>query len=325
MVHRFNTIPNRSPFPFSLSTYLTIQLPFFFTVQLLNPSIRASIINGLLHPYDFTLPIPIDQNPNSPTDEDEDNADGTLSPTVSEIQARLESTHVQLTSSSPPKHDTHTPDKDMTPTTIHQLPDTSILFDRYMNGAGKLINVYDWYQSFKIVLESQRSEEEVKRRAEIEAQQKEKKSKSKGKTPGGRGSRRGKVKARGSPVKKGKGKEKARQQTDSSEEEEEEEKEEQMIDDEAYQQEIQARFIRSVHELDYLGFLKHTGRRKEHVFRTVFDVVDDEVEVEEVGGDHEDGFVSGDDDDDVDVDDGQEDDDIGEDGLGENGDEEDEE
>jgi origin recognition complex subunit 3 len=203
-----------------------------------------------------------------------------------------------------------------------------------MNGAGKLINVYDWYQSFKIVLESQRSEEEVKRRAEIEARQKKKKdknkSKSKGKTLGGRGSRRGKVKAGGSPVKKGKGKEKAHQQTDSSEEEEEEEKEEPMIDDEAYQQEIQARFIRSLQELDYLGFLKHTGRRKEHVFRTVYDVVDDEVEVEEVGGDHEDGFVSGDDDDvdvdDVDVDDGQENhNDSGEDGLGENGDEEDEE
>lgn len=34
---------------------------------------------------------------------------------------------------------------------------------------------------------------------------------------------------------------------------------------------VQARFLRAVQELDFLGFVKHTGRRAEHVQKTVFD------------------------------------------------------
>jgi origin recognition complex subunit 3 len=45
-------------------------------------------------------------------------------------------------------------------------------------------------------------------------------------------------------------------------------------DEEQWQMEQQARFLRAVHELDYLGFIKHTNRRAGHVMRTVYDVVD---------------------------------------------------
>lgn len=43
-------------------------------------------------------------------------------------------------------------------------------------------------------------------------------------------------------------------------------------DDEAWQREVQARFWRALHELDYLGFIQHTKRKAEHVVRTVLDV-----------------------------------------------------
>ncbi|XP_006455326.1 hypothetical protein AGABI2DRAFT_58460, partial [Agaricus bisporus var. bisporus H97] len=199
-----------------------------FPTELLNPSIRASIVNGLLHPYEFTIPIPINTM-NTIINEDEED-----------------------------EEDEHTTTTRMEKKSIHEFPDTSILFNRYMNGAGKLINVYDWYQSFKSVLEIQRKEEEEeeeeqsKRRVEEEVRGKKKgKAKKKPKT---------------SPTKKGKTKEKTQLEDNEHESTT-------IIDNnESYQQEIQARFIRSLHELDYLGFLKHTGRRKEHVVRTVFDV-----------------------------------------------------
>ncbi|EKM78495.1 hypothetical protein AGABI1DRAFT_9633, partial [Agaricus bisporus var. burnettii JB137-S8] len=198
-----------------------------FPTELLNPSIRASIVNGLLHPYEFTIPIPINTMNTIINEEDQD------------------------------EHTT-------TKKSIHELPDTSILFNRYMNGAGKLINVYDWYQSFKSVLEIQRKEQEEeeeeqsKRRVEEEVL----------------GTKKGKAKrkAKTSPTKKGKTKEKT--QLEDNEHETQRQSTTIINNNESYQQEIQARFIRSLHELDYLGFLKHTGRRKEHVVRTVFDVVD---------------------------------------------------
>ena len=38
-----------------------------------------------------------------------------------------------------------------------------------------------------------------------------------------------------------------------------------------WRREIQARFLRSMHEVEWMGFLKSTGRKKEHVLRTVYD------------------------------------------------------
>jgi origin recognition complex subunit 3 len=114
---------------------------------------------------------------------------------------------------------------------VWELPDTSILFRGYLE-AGRMINVFDWYQSFAAVLEAQRD-----RRLGIEDQQ-----------------------AGYSPSD-------GRRQSNDDENEGEE-----AVEDEGWGMEVQARFIRGVHELDFMGFLKHTGRKPDHVTRTVFDV-----------------------------------------------------
>lgn len=128
------------------------------------------------------------------------------------------------------------------------LPDTSILFHRYLN-AGKTINVYDWCESFKGVLDAQREHElEARARAKIEGADSKGKSKQ-------------------SPRKgKGRGKQKAEESQAKGENGEEAEERWKIL--------MHARFIRTLHELDYLGFLKHSGRgggrKGEVVTRTVF-------------------------------------------------------
>lgn len=112
---------------------------------------------------------------------------------------------------------------------IWELPDTSILFKRYLD-SGKMINVYDWFESFKIVLDSQRTHLKETGNAT-------------------------------SPRKRGKGKAKQPQLETT---------------DEKWTVEVQARFVRAMHELDYLGFIKHTGRKADHLIRTVFDIDDAE-------------------------------------------------
>lgn len=92
-----------------------------------------------------------------------------------------------------------------------------------------MINVYDWFESFAVVLDSQRQ-----RRTRVEEP----------KTP-----------------RKGKGK--AKVVVEEGEEAEEE-----------WKVEVQARFIRALHELDFMGFLKHTGRKADHVVKTVYDIPD---------------------------------------------------
>lgn len=129
---------------------------------------------------------------------------------------------------------------------LWELPDTGILFRRYLD-SGRMINVFDWFESFKGVLEVQRRSggrdngDDVVEREKLRSPRKKGKEKEK--------------------KSKGKGKEKER-----VEEEEEDE----------WNLEVQARFIRALHELDYLGFVKHTGRKRDHVLRTLFDVGDDE-------------------------------------------------
>lgn len=118
---------------------------------------------------------------------------------------------------------------------VWELPDTAILFRGYLE-AGRVINVFDWYQSFAGVLETQRD-----RGLEIEDQQ-----------AGGSSSD---VAVDGH-----------RESNDG------ENRDGPEVEDERWGMEVQARFIRGVHELDFMGFLKHTGRKPDHVARTVFDV-----------------------------------------------------
>ena len=95
-----------------------------------------------------------------------------------------------------------------------------------------MINVYDWFESFKIVLDSQRTH--LKETANT-----------------GNAT---------SPRKRGKGKIRQAQP--------------ETMDEEKWAIEVQARFVRAMHELDYLGFIKHTGRKADHLIRTIFDIDD---------------------------------------------------
>lgn len=117
---------------------------------------------------------------------------------------------------------------------LWRLPDTSILFRRYLD-SGTMINVFDWFESFKSVLETQKMH---------------------GIESVGNGI---------SSLRKRGRKQKQKRSVVVTEEEEED-----------WRLEVQARFIRALHELDHLGFLKHTGRKADHVLRTIFDVGDDD-------------------------------------------------
>ena len=118
--------------------------------------------------------------------------------------------------------------------TLWSMPDTSILFQRYLE-SGKMINVFDWFESFTVVLEAQKehARKDVSARDALT------------RTPSRRKGKQRHV------------------------EEDPEESEEEL---EKWRLEIQARFIRALHELDYIGLIKHTGRKADHVMRTVFDV-----------------------------------------------------
>ncbi|KAI9438315.1 origin recognition complex subunit 3 N-terminus-domain-containing protein [Lactarius indigo] len=94
---------------------------------------------------------------------------------------------------------------------IWKLPDPSILFRRYLE-AGRMINVYDWYDSFSQAIESQRSHL----------------SRDGGESSG--------------------------------------------ADEEEWKMHVQARFMRALHTLDLIGLIKHTGRKADHIMRTVFDM-----------------------------------------------------
>ncbi|KAL4253363.1 ORC3 family protein [Abortiporus biennis] len=137
-------------------------------------------------------------------------------------------------------HETQGPE-DIEEPELWELPDTSILFRRYME-AGKMINVYDWFESFAVALDAQRRHLLRKQKEGSQTPQKN----------------------------KGKGKAKAVDE----EEEDEEEIEETEKEQEAWRMEVQARFIRSLHELDFMGFIKHTGRKADHVIKTTYDLPD---------------------------------------------------
>ena len=142
---------------------------------------------------------------------------------------------------------------------LWQLPDASILFRRYAD-AGRMVNVFDWFQSFAVVLESQRrhlrKREQVRGEAAVN-----------GDTPkqNGAGTR--------AAARKGK------QRRDGVDDEHrngtsEDEVNDDDEDSEEWQEEVQARFIRALHTLDHMGLVRHTGRKADHIIRTVYDVLD---------------------------------------------------
>ncbi|KAE9397056.1 hypothetical protein BT96DRAFT_996138 [Gymnopus androsaceus JB14] len=160
---------------------------------------------------------------------------------------------------------THISDDEEEDVSLWRLPDTSILFHRYLD-SGKIINVYDWFESFHGVLGTQRREK-AKNEAKAAMKAKEKRGRRKSASPRKNGASKSK-----SPVKhNGKGKSKAKEVPDD---EEEVEAEAGGDDEEAWKIVVQARFIRALHELDFMGFVKHTRRKPDHVLRTVFEAPD---------------------------------------------------
>ncbi|KAH9039965.1 origin recognition complex subunit 3 N-terminus-domain-containing protein, partial [Lactarius hengduanensis] len=122
-------------------------------------------------------------------------------------RASVVSALLQPQSFLPASHNDATPER----LPIWKLPDASILFRRYLE-AGRMINVYDWYDSFSQAIESQRSHL-----------------------------------SRGGDEGSG-------------------------ADEEEWKMHVQARFMRALHTLDLIGLIKHTGRKADHVMRTVFDM-----------------------------------------------------
>ena len=90
--------------------------------------------------------------------------------------------------------------------------------------------MWDWYQSFVVVCESQRE-------------------KSKKASPS-----KGKQASRDAAQEKGKGKDRDVEDEDGQ-----------------WALETHARFIRALHELDHIGLIRHTGRKKDCVIRTVWE------------------------------------------------------
>ncbi|KAH8829187.1 origin recognition complex subunit 3 N-terminus-domain-containing protein [Flagelloscypha sp. PMI_526] len=133
---------------------------------------------------------------------------------------------------------------------ILDLPDTNILFRRYLD-SGKSINVYDLFESFQSTLEAQHA-----KRSEPRQQQRNQSS------PTKRPKSPQKSKRSKSPQKK-------RIQASVDEEGHHMEDLPPLTQDQTH-----ARFLRAFQELDLIGFFKHGGRKADHVQRTVFDIID---------------------------------------------------
>ena len=117
-----------------------------------------------------------------------------------------------------------------------------------------MINVYDWFESFQTILETQRKELLPRTRSTNDDNDNNKRQKKRTRTP--------------SPRKRGnKVKQQLQQEEPAAETEESLER---------WKVEVNARFIRALHELDYHGFMKHTKRKgkADYVLRTLFDVPD---------------------------------------------------
>ncbi|KAI0630536.1 hypothetical protein C8Q77DRAFT_1211544 [Trametes polyzona] len=190
-----------------------------FPSDLVNPAPRPTVVSALLHPHDF----------------ERAHADLVRASTSADVDEPAEDV-----------------DEAREPA-LWELPDTSIAFRRYVE-AGRMVNVYDWFESFAVVLETQRRK--LRRRAQL----------AQGAQPNGKG---GTPRARRRSAEEDVDMERADQDSGSDEDEEMDEEGE-----EKWKIEVQARFMRALHELDYMGFVKHTGRKPDHVIRSIYDIPD---------------------------------------------------
>jgi origin recognition complex subunit 3 len=121
-----------------------------------------------------------------------------------------------------------------------QMPDTCALFQRSLE-AGRLLNIADWFGAFVNIMQN---ESVPRASAQAELSQS---SKGAGRT---------------------------RRATSSVHVGSDVDAEGEVDEVLEVQREYQARFLQSIHELEFLGLIQATGRRKEHVMRTVFETGD---------------------------------------------------
>lgn len=132
------------------------------------------------------------------------------------------------------------------------VPDACILFKRYLE-SGRMINIYDWYQSFSVTMDEDGAHSEDDMDVD--------------KTPTKQ--KWNKASQHPSPQKRGRGRPPKIPKTPLPEIVKTKVK-----GDEERVREMQARFLRAMSELEFVGFLKHTSRKSDHVLKTVFDLPD---------------------------------------------------
>lgn len=170
------------------------------------------------------------------------------------------------------------------------IPDTALLFKGYLE-SGRMVNVYDWYMSFKEGLDARRRSERATQEKSL-ARTRGKKDRQKARKRRGPRERsvspspsrgRGRGRGRGGGLRGrgrgGKNAERPHAEPESDEggdasDETSDEEDMNPEERERKESEAHARFIRSIQELDLLGFIKHTGRKADHVQKTVFDLPD---------------------------------------------------
>ncbi|KAG8720452.1 hypothetical protein FRC09_009553 [Ceratobasidium sp. 395] len=132
------------------------------------------------------------------------------------------------------------PEESHIPENMAQMPDTCALFQRSLD-AGRLLNIADWFGAFVNITQNERVSRTV--------QQPE-------------------------PVRTSRSTSRTRRATSSVHLESDADAEGEIDEALEAQQGYQARFLQSAHELEFLGLIQATGRRKEHVLRTVFETGD---------------------------------------------------
>jgi origin recognition complex subunit 3 len=138
-------------------------------------------------------------------------------------------------------------------TALSNLPDTAVVFRRYLD-SGKMINVYDWFESFAVAMRGEnRGSLSAPRRNGNRAAGAPSSAGGSGATPGRAAQKRPKNSIE------------VQDEGDGGDDEAD------VVYGAEWRREIQARFLRSVHELEWMGLLKPTGRKKDHVLRTVYD------------------------------------------------------
>ncbi|EJD51944.1 hypothetical protein AURDEDRAFT_181516 [Auricularia subglabra TFB-10046 SS5] len=131
---------------------------------------------------------------------------------------------------------------------LSAAPDTSVLFRRYLD-TGKLINIHDWYQSFSVhLLDSPSAPATTTGDGADEDGDDSDETR-----PAKRARRRSRLTA--TPKKPKRTAPRPTAPAGNAE----------------HDAEAKARFLRSFHELEYLGFIRHTRRKVEHVQRTVYE------------------------------------------------------